>query len=86
MSEAYQIKSNVVQIFDEYRKRADILFLQETHCSKLAEDEWRLDWGGRIIFSHGESNARGVAILFKKHFFCQITNIIADLEGRFIGL
>ena len=72
-------------VFNEYRKDADILCLQETHSSVKEESFWRNLWGGRIIFSHGESNVRGVCICFKKDVFFNITNIKRDMNGRFIA-
>ena len=73
------------KIFNFYRKRSKILVLQETHSTQTSEEIWRNEWGGRIIFSHGESNTRGVAILFQKGFNCNITNITTDNSGRFIA-
>ena len=46
-------------------KPADIIFLQETHGVKSQENNWKKEWGGEIIFPHGQSKARGVCILFK---------------------
>ena len=71
-------------IFDYYRQRADILCLSETHSTQEHEQMWRNEWGGRIIFSHGTAAARGICILFKKDFYCNITNIKADNAGRYI--
>ena len=39
--------------------------LQETHSDVTSETEWKTDWGGNIIFSHGNTNSLGVAILLK---------------------
>ena len=72
-------------IFNEYRNCADILCLQETHSNKLEENQWRNLWGGRILFSHGETNARGVCICFKKGVFFNIQNVICDMFGRYIA-
>ena len=57
-----------------YRKRkADIIFLQETHSTVKTD-------------THGSSNARGVAILIKNDFDCTIHQKILDPLGRFIIL
>ena len=72
------------QYFDYYRNRTEILCIQETHCDADAEQKWKLEWGGRCIFSHGTKTSRGVAILFKKDFFCNINKICSDNEGRFL--
>ena len=42
-----------------------------------------MEWGGNIYFSHGESNARGVAILTPKGFEIG-KKIIRDQEGRWL--
>ena len=39
-----------------------------------------------MISSHGSSNSRGVAILFKNGIDCSITHKIVDPEGRYIIL
>ena len=56
--------------------------MQETHSTLADEKLWEDDWGGKIAFSHGKSNSRGVCIMM---------NISADLhdksvetEGRYI--
>ena len=72
-------------ILEYYRSRAEIILLQETHSEKKDEKIWQSQWGGPIIFSHGTSNARGVAILFKKQAYFNITKQISDYEGRYVG-
>ena len=71
-------------IFDYYRTRADVICLQETHSTAEVEQQWCLEWGGRILFAHGNTSSRGVCVLFKKDFFMNITNVVADPEGRYI--
>ena len=71
-------------IFDFYRNRADVILLQETHSSPENEKIWEAQWGGRILFSHGTTAARGVCILFKKELFLNITQITRDMEGRLL--
>ena len=44
-----------------------ITFLQECHSIQMDQDKWEKEWGGEIYFSHGEFNARGVAILVPKN-------------------
>ena len=71
-------------IFDHYRFLSDFLVLQETHSSKEIEQIWESEWGGRIIYSHGTTNARGVAILISKEFRTKVRNIETDEDGRYI--
>ena len=63
----------------------DIVCLQETHSNTNVEQQWLMEWGSKIIFSHGSTNARGTAILFSKclskhALFSDITN---HEHGRF---
>ena len=68
------------------KSNADIICLQETHSCYEEEENWCKLWGSEIVFSHGNTNSRGVAILFKKHFK-HTRNIIAkDTEGRYIAM
>ena len=53
-------------IFSWCRKqKADLIFLQETHSTTERQDQWRKEWDASVLFSHGSTNARGVAILIK---------------------
>ena len=40
--------------------------LQETHFTSLDEVVWKTEWGGEIIFCHGQRNSKGVIILINK--------------------
>ena len=51
---------------------ADIICLQECHSTPAHEELWKKQWQGEVYFSHGESNARGVCILVKKHLNASI--------------
>ena len=68
------------------KRKADLVFLQETHSIAATENQWRNEWGAEMISSHGSSNSRGVAILFKNGIDCSITHKIVDPEGRYIIL
>ena len=48
------------------KQKADLIFLQETHSTKAGKYKWKKEWGSEIIFPHGSSNARGVAVLIKR--------------------
>ena len=67
-----------------YKKRFDIVLLQETHSIKDDNNFWRSEFGGEAIFSNGESNARGVAILFQKRLNAEIKKVSTDKSGRYI--
>ena len=68
------------------KRKADIIFLQETHSTIKTDTQWKNEWGADIITSHGSSNARGVSILIKNGFDCTIHQKILDPLGRFIIL
>ncbi len=73
------------QVFTFLRsKRADILFLQETHCTENVEKIWESEWGGKAYFSNGSSNSTGVCILFRKNLDLQVHNVTKDNNGRIL--
>ena len=45
---------------------------------------WEREWGGKIIFSHGESNSRCVAILIQNNIDIDIIDTKCDEYGRYI--
>ena len=62
-----------------------ITFLQETHSTISDEKKWEIEWGGKIYYSHGEFNAKGVAIMIPNNI--SNFNYIEekkDLNGRII--
>ena len=74
-------------IFSWCRKqKADLIFLQETHSTTEQQDRWRKEWGASVLFSHGNTNARGVAILIKTSLNITIQQSEISLDGRFIVL
>ena len=42
------------------------------------------EWGGKILFAHGSSASKGIAICVKKQIFGNIKNVLTDIEGRYI--
>ena len=71
-------------IFNYCRKRADIICLQETHATAENEVFWQHEWRGKTIYSNGDSNARGVCIMFKAENDYNISEIRRDNTGRTI--
>ena len=67
-------------------KPYDIVFLQETHSTKKDEKRWNMEWSSKIYYSHGTSQARGVAILIKKKLGIKVQFIQKDDNGRYINL
>ena len=72
------------KIFNYYRTRADFVCLQETHSCEKDTIIWESEWGGNILFSHGETNSRGICVLMPKGSVEGITNIYRDLNGRIL--
>ena len=62
------------------------MFLQETHLNKEIETQWRNEWGGKLLCSHGSSNSGGVAVLIKNGVDCTIHSTIVDTSGRYLIL
>ena len=71
-------------VFDFHRKNADILIVQETHSNPKIESVWESEWGGRALYAHGETNARGIVAFVSKDIFARIDNITRDIEGRYL--
>ena len=61
----------------------DVYMLQETHSAEQDIELWQKEWSGKSFYSHGATNSRGVAILFKsKDVECEIK--YTDRDGRII--
>ena len=71
-------------IFNYHRQNADILILQETHSSKECETVWQNEWGSKILFSHGTTAARGVAVCISKAFTSLISRTYTENDGRLV--
>ena len=71
-------------IFEYYRKRANVICLQETHSTAECEQVWKNEWGGHILYAHGTSNSKGVCILIKKELPLNIVKTYSHEEGRYI--
>ena len=55
----------------------------------MNEGIWINQWGcgrDKLIFSHGESNARGVMIAVRESLDIKVTSVFKDNNGRFIIL
>ncbi|KAJ8043315.1 hypothetical protein HOLleu_10343 [Holothuria leucospilota] len=57
-----QVKKRRSQFTYFHRHSFDIIFAQETHSSINDVRCWTNEWGGKIIFSHGTTLSKGVAI------------------------
>ena len=77
-------RKDVLDLFQS--KKADILCLQETHFIKEIEKKIYSEWNGLCFYSHGRSNAKGVAILCRKGLDIKINSVKTDDSGNFIIL
>ena len=66
------------------KKGADIILLSDTRISKDIEALVKTEWGGHVNFASFTSQARGVAIFFKKELAIQIieNSIYNDPSGN----
>ena len=65
-------------------KKVDVLFLQETHSDGGNEADWRREWEGEAILSHGTSLSGGVGFLFSKAFTPVSLEVEHFIEGRLL--
>ena len=65
------IKSKSIRQFLTANK-FDIIFLQEAHLSPNKLKLREMEWGSKIIWNHGTTNSKGVAIGFERNLkdFC----------------
>ena len=73
-------------VFSKLKNSGEGIFLlQETHSAAATEHNWRYEWGSNAVyFSHGDSNARGVAIVITKHNEAYTIKVQRDNEGRMV--
>jgi exonuclease III len=69
-------------------KNADIILISDTRIAKEIEPIVKAEWGGKVNFASFTSQARGVAIFFKKEFPIDIieNSIYNDKSGNFTTL
>ncbi len=68
------------------RKQNAIILLQETHSVITDDANWKKEWGGEIIFSHGAYNSKGVAILIPQNSDPIIEKTLRDDHGRYLAV
>lgn len=80
-----QSKAKRRSIFKTCREaKYEFSLLQETHSTTDIESTWRAEWGGQILFSHGDSNSRGIAILIRKGSEFVVEQFKMDTNGRYL--
>ena len=71
-------------IFEYLKNQKALIFCLQETFSKQEDGVWSADWGGRIIFSHGTSDSKGVCMLLNPTSNLQISSIENDPSGRYI--
>ena len=80
------------KVFNYLKKHSSsksIIFLQETHGTERAENEWtnqRRCGRGSIFFSHGTSDTKCVLIAFREALEIKVKSIFRDKNGRYLIL
>jgi exonuclease III len=70
-----------------HNAKSKITLLQETHTDVNNEGAWKDDWGNKnILFAHGDSSSRGVAIILPSDVEYTIHDEIRDPNGRFLAI
>ena len=82
-----KLKRNKLFIYAKNHLSANgILFMQETHSCIGDELSWSTQFDGKMWFSHGANNSRGVLIGISKDLEYVVEKECKDLRGRFIIL
>ena len=66
------------------RQNADICMLQESHATKDIENLWSAEWGNKIIYANGSSQAGGSMLLLNRKIANCLKEINRDMNGRYI--
>ena len=83
-----KILTGLIRWLNKFHNAASkIIYLQETHSIKKNEARWRKEWNNReIIFSHGSSGSKGVAIILPKTIDWEKNSIICSQNGRYVSV
>ena len=69
------------------RQKSDRTFLQETHSTPEIINDWKFQWRGEMILSHGPNHSREVLVLINEQLQHEIkTYTVIGNEGRYILL
>jgi exonuclease III len=64
------------------KKKPDIISIQEAHIEQSDAHTWKDQWKGRILYSPGANNSRGVALLIDPNTNPTINDEKIDENGR----
>ena len=58
------------------KQKADITFLQETYSTPEILTDWKFQWRGEMIYSHGSNHSRGVLVLINEQLQFELKNTV----------
>ena len=74
------------QFFKNKISPKGILFLQETHSSKVTEKIWSDEFNGDLFLSYGKTNSCGVLVGFYGNINYSVKKKLSDNSGRILVL
>jgi len=86
MLEGFETSRNANQFTWIEKQKSDITFLQETSSTPEILTDWKFQWRGEMIYSHGSNHSRGVLVLINKQLQFELKNTVIDDNGRCILL
>ena len=67
--------------------KADVVFIQETHCDSMkTAKKLSQGWGGKCFWSFGTNTSCGLGILVNKGLVNHIKSFSFDYEGRIVSV
>lgn len=79
------VKSMGNLVFEHLKHlKTDFVFLQENHMRTKHQSCFKCAWVSQIFQSTFSSKARGVAVLIGKNIEFSFTNVINDMNGRYL--
>ena len=76
-------KRKSIFYFLKQKKLGHYISSRNPHSCFNDKKLWRYEWGGKLFFSHGENNSKGVAILIKQSLKIDFGNVNIDPTGRY---
>ena len=76
---------NVRGLNNRVKRRAIFRGFQETHSTREIENFWKNEWYGKVVYAHGDTKSRGVAIFIRGGLDFQLEKVIYKSDdGRVI--
>ena len=67
-------------------QQIDIACLQETHFTQSKHRVFNNEWGGKVIYSDGQSSAGGVVVMFDRKLNIENLRFKKDNNGRYLSV